>query len=135
MSFVKPMYVIILIVVIAASMFEGYKVYHRIYSIANLSRRFGNQETGTIPRNGDLCEGTGGNGKIVSLGNNAFTLKPKNGSNRIIHLASQVTIKISASSPLASEASLKVGDRVTLVGGPNPDGSFSANGVYVCGGN
>jgi hypothetical protein len=27
---------------------------------------------------------------------------------------------------------LKIGDKVTLVGGPNPDGSFAADDVFVC---
>lgn len=64
-----------------------------------------------------------------------FTLKLKDGGNRIIHLTNQVTIKISASSPSASESDLKIGDRVTLVGASNSDGIFTANGVYVCNGN
>ncbi len=85
---------------------------------------------GEIPQSGDLCGGTGGNGQIVSIGNNKFTIERKDGSKQIINLADQATIKTSAGP--ASLSDLKIGDRVTLVGGPNPDGSFAADTVVVC---
>ena len=86
---------------------------------------------GEIPQSGDLCGGTGGNGQIVSVGNNEFTMKRNDdGSDQVVHLASQATIKTSAGS--ASLSDLKIGYRVTLVGGPNPDGSFTADTVVVC---
>ena len=49
---------------------------------------------GEIPQSGDLCGGTGGNGQIVSVGNNEFTMKRNdNGSDQVVHLTSQATIK------------------------------------------
>ncbi len=88
---------------------------------------------GEIPQSGDLCGGTGGNGQIVSVGNNQFTMKRNDdGSDQVVHLTSQATIKTSAGS--ASLSDLKIGYRVTLVGGPNPDGSFTADTVVVCNG-
>ena len=88
---------------------------------------------GEIPQSGDLCGGTGGNGQIVSVGNNEFTMKRNDdGSDQVVHLAGQATIKTSAGS--ASLSDLKIGYRVTLVGGPNPDGSFTADTVVVCNG-
>jgi hypothetical protein len=87
-----------------------------------------------IPQSEDLCGGTGGNGQIVSIGNNEFTMKRNDdeGSDQVVHLASQATIRTSAGS--ASLSDLKIGYRVTLVGGPNPDGSFTADVVVVCNG-
>ncbi len=86
---------------------------------------------GEIPQSGDLCGGTGGNGQIVSVGNNEFTMKRNDdGSDQIVHLSGGATIKTSAGS--ASLSDLKTGDHVTLVGGPNPDGSFTADTVVVC---
>ena len=86
---------------------------------------------GEIPQSGDLCGGTGGNGQIVSVGNNEFTMKRNDdSSNQVVHLTGQATIKTSAGS--ASLSNLKIGYRVTLVGGPNPDGSFTADTVVVC---
>ncbi len=88
---------------------------------------------GGMPQSGDLCGGTGGNGQIVSVGNNEFTMKRNdNGRDQVIHLTGQATIKTSAGS--ASLSDLKAGYRVTLVGGPNPDGSFTAYMVVLCNG-
>ncbi len=88
---------------------------------------------GEIPQSGDLCGGTGGNGQIVSVGNNEFTMKRNDdGSEQVVHLTGQATIRTSAGSASLSE--LKAGYRVTLVGGPNPDGSFTADTVVVCNG-
>lgn len=90
------------------------------------------------PAGGDLCGGTGGNGQVVSIGNNTFTLKLNNGSNKskqnggnlIVNLTDRSTIETSAGA--ASLSDLKIGDRVTLVGGPNSDGTFTADAVVVC---
>src|SRR5919108_5650462 len=83
---------------------------------------------GEIPQSGDLCGGTGGNGQIVSVGKNEFTMKRNdNGSDQIIHLTDRATIETSTGS--ASLSDLKIGYRVTLIGGPNPDGSFTADTV------
>jgi hypothetical protein len=89
------------------------------------------QHEGAIPTSGDLCGGTGGKGQIVSVGSNEFTMRrTDNGGNQTVHLTSGATIDTSAGP--ASLSDLKIGDRVTLVGGPNPDGSFSADTVVVC---
>jgi hypothetical protein len=86
---------------------------------------------GEIPQSEDLCGGTGGNGQIVSVGTNEFTMKRNDdGSDQVVHLSGQATIKTSAGPILLSD--LKIGYRVTLVGGPNPDGSFTADFVVVC---
>lgn len=85
---------------------------------------------GAIPQSGDLCGGTGGNGQIVSIGNNTFTLKKDDNSNLVVHTTGQTTIKTSRGSISLSD--LKIGNRVTLVGRMNSDGSFNANGVYAC---
>jgi hypothetical protein len=87
---------------------------------------------GEISQSEDLCGGTGGNGQIVSVGTNEFTMKRNDdsGSDQVVHLSGQAIIKTSAGSVSLSD--LKVGYRVTLVGGPNPDGSFTADTVVVC---
>ena len=96
------------------------------------TNNFSNGE-GTIPQSGDLCSGTGGNGKIASVGSNSFTMtRNDNGKNQTVHLTSDATIQTSAGP--ASLSDLKIGDAVTLVGGPNSDGSFTATDVVVCGG-
>lgn len=93
------------------------------------SDRVDNANGGT-PQNGDLCGGTGGNGQIVGVGNGVLTMKRKDGTNQTINLVGQVAVKTSAGS--GSIANLKIGDSITIVGGPNSDGSFTAEAVFVC---
>ena len=117
-----------------------------IFSIV-VAAAFGGYEGVTLADNqGDLCGGTGGNGQIVSVGNNPegkqasngageFTIKRNDGGgnqNQIIHLTGEASIETSTG--FVSLFDLKIGDRVTLVGGPNRDGSFSADAVVVCSG-
>jgi len=118
----KRIYIISIAIIVVATVSSGYT------SMVLAA----NQSEGAIPHSGDLCGGTGGNGQIISVGNNTFTLKQNDGSNKIIHLTDQATIKTSTGSVSLSD--LKVGERVTLVGGPNPDGSFTADTVVVCNG-
>jgi glycopeptide antibiotics resistance protein len=80
---------------------------------------------------GDLCGGTGGNGQVVSIENDAFTLRRNDGEDQIVYLSGRTEIHTPAG--VGSVSDLQTGDRVTLVGGPNPDGSFTADAVFVCG--
>ncbi len=88
------------------------------------------QQEDETPESSNLCGDTGGNGQIISVGNNKFTIERNDGSNQIINLIAEISIKTSAGAGSISD--LKIGDRVTLVGGPNPDGSFTADAVFVC---
>lgn len=127
--------VIIVIAVAAATLYAVYPHGQQVNPRAgagNIQPDHTNNKEGEVPSSGDLCGGTGGNGQIVSVGKNAFTLKYKDSRNQIIKLTGQATIKTSKGS--ASLSDLKEGNRVTLVGGPNPDGSFTADAVFVCNG-
>ncbi len=83
------------------------------------------------PESGDLCGGTGGNGQVVSVGSGDFIMKRNDDSgDQIVRLSERTIINtISGAVPLSE---LKEGMRVTLVGGPNRDGSFTADYVFVC---
>jgi glycopeptide antibiotics resistance protein len=117
----KKLFIGMVIVFVAVAAFDGYK------GVALAA----SQSEGAIPQSGDLCGGTGGIGQIVSVENNSFTIKRQDdGNNQIISLTGQATIRTSAG--VVSLSDLKIGDRVTLVGGPNPNGSFTANTVVVC---
>lgn len=83
----------------------------------------------------DLCGGTGGNGEIVSVGSNTFSLNlnddgKKGGGKLIVNLADRATIETPTGNISASD--LKIGDRVTLVGDNHRDGTFTAEAVVVC---
>jgi glycopeptide antibiotics resistance protein len=96
------------------------------------------QSEGVLPKSGDLCGGTGGNGQIESIGNNSFTLKLNEGGNKkltegsnlVVNLANQATIETSTGPGSLSD--LKIGDRVTLVGDSHRDGTFTADAVVLC---
>jgi glycopeptide antibiotics resistance protein len=68
---------------------------------------------GKISQGVDPCNGTGGTGQIVSLGNNTITIKRNDGINEIINLTDKTTIKNSLGT--LSQSDLKTGDRVTVV--------------------
>lgn len=96
-----------------------------------------NQSEGALPQKGDLCGGTGGNGEIVSVGSNTFTLKLNGGGRKgggilIVNPTDHATIETPAG--YASVSDLKIGERVTLVGDNNRDGTFTADAVVVCNG-
>jgi glycopeptide antibiotics resistance protein len=79
----------------------------------------------------DPCGGTGGIGTIVRAGNDSFTMRRNDdGAKQLVHLAHPTAIETATGSMSASR--LSPGDRVTLVGDPNPDGSFTAATVVVC---
>lgn len=85
----------------------------------------------------DLCSGTGGNGEIISVGNNTFTLKLNDDSKKgsgtlIVNLTNHARIETLAG--FVSLSDLKIGDRVTLVGDNNRDGTFTADTIVVCSG-
>ena len=81
----------------------------------------------------DLCGGTGGIGKIIRFDKAAFTIKRSDGTrDQVIHLTPRSAIR--TPSGLVTMSDLEIGDRVTLVGSPSHDGSFTADTVVVCNG-
>ncbi len=87
-------------------------------------------EQENVSKIGDLCGGTGGTGQITSKENGTFTIKSREGVVQTIKLTQHTDIRNSTGS--ISESDLKIGDHVTLVGGPNSNGSFTADVVLVC---
>ena len=121
----------LIVLAVAAAAFYGHTIYEKSNPQASIGAGGGGGHESAVPQSGDLCDGTGGNGQIESVGNNEFTIKQYHtGTDRLVHLAGGATIETSTGPVSLSD--LKVGDRVTLVGGPNPDGSFTANTVVVC---
>lgn len=91
---------------------------------------YGNKLPATS-QGGNLCGSTNGRGQIVSVGSNSFTVRRNDGTDQLVTLADQATIKTPAGA--GSISFLKTGDRVTIVGQPNADGSETATAVLVCG--
>jgi glycopeptide antibiotics resistance protein len=75
---------------------------------------------------GDLCRGTGGTGRIVSLGGDKLTIQRRDGALQDLHLTDRTVIRTLAGA--VSRADLKTGDHVTVV----IDASEGASAVLVC---
>jgi len=118
---------IVAIFVIAASASAFYMIYPWGRPLVNPGVGAGAQSTeGEIPQHGDLCGGTGGTGEIISMRDNAITIKRQDGVIQIITLTPQTDIR-NSTGPI-SESGLKIGDHVTLV----IDGTKTASTVLVC---
>jgi glycopeptide antibiotics resistance protein len=119
--FMKNLVSLLVILIFIAAVFGGYK------SVVFAA----SQSDSEISPSGDLCGGTGGNGEIVNIGSNTFTLKLREGGgNLIVNLTNRATIETSTGN--ASLSDLKIGDRVTLVGDSHRDGTFTADTVVLC---
>lgn len=79
----------------------------------------------------DPCGGTGGVGQVIRVDEDAFTIRRNDDAKeQLVHVAPRASFR-TASGP-GSLSTLVFGSRVTLVGGPNRDGSFTADTVVVC---
>ena len=130
----KPIYVVILVVVVAATAFWGGMTYEKSktpsFARAGAGGRFGGGFGGG---QGGFGGGNGQrmtpiNGQIVSSGNNTITVKMSDGSSKIIDLTSQTTINKTTK---ASTSDLTTGQQVTAFGLTNSDGSITAQAVNV----
>jgi glycopeptide antibiotics resistance protein len=75
----------------------------------------------------DLCNGTGGIGKILSISENAIIIKSRKGKDELIHITPKTEIK--NSNGIIAKTILKIGDQVTVV----IDETETASLILVCG--
>ncbi|NBO50278.1 MAG: hypothetical protein EBU80_11285 [Chitinophagia bacterium] len=78
----------------------------------------------------DLCNGTGGTGAILSVEKDHFKLKRRDGKEEMIYVTVDTEIMTSNGKTTLSE--LKIGQRVTIVTGPDDHGKMVAAAVLVC---
>lgn len=79
-----------------------------------------------ILQGNDPCNGTGGTGQIIEVGDNSINIRRNDGVVQTIKLTNQTTIKNSDGSVPKSD--LKIGNRVTLV----IDETETASFILVC---
>ncbi|MFN6374623.1 MAG: VanZ family protein [Chitinophagia bacterium] len=79
----------------------------------------------------DPCNGSGGTGEIISLDNNSFILKRADGVEQRIIILKSTRIKSSIGD--LQQSDLKLGDRVTIVTGPDSNIGMTAELVLICG--
>jgi glycopeptide antibiotics resistance protein len=80
----------------------------------------------------DPCRGSGGTGKIVTVGIHEITIKGNDGVSQVIYLTEQT--KISSSAGPVAESDLKVGDGVTIITGMEHNKNLTAAVVLICNG-
>ncbi len=67
-------------------------------------------------------------GEVISLGENTITIKLDNGSNKIVLFSPKTDINKPAS---ASASELKTGEKVTVMGQENSNGSLTAQSIRL----
>jgi len=130
---IKPLYVIILLIVIAGAAFYGGMQYQKSQTRAS----FANGANGQFRRFGQGGQGGFGGGangmmpvrgQVVSSSADSMTIKLMDGSSKIVNLTSQTTI---SKTTTGSATDLKSGETVTAIGTTNSDGSVTAQNVLV----
>ncbi len=121
--------IIIALVAVATLGLYGLSAYEKSQP-ENSGLRVRNEQEGAIPQGRDPCGGTGGIGQIIGVENNTLTVERRDGVHMKVNLTAQTAVATGAGPVSAS--TLRKGNRVTLVGGPNPDGSFAAEAIFVC---
>ena len=121
---IKPLYVLFLVIIIAAAGFYGGMWYQKNQTQASFANG----------ANGQFGRRFGGNGmmpvrgQVVNTGNNTVTVKLNDGSSKIVDLTAQTTINKTTT---GSASDLKSGQEVTAIGMSNSDGSITAQTVLV----
>ncbi len=125
--------VVVAILVGAAGFFGGMKYQQSKQPVFN--RQFGGGQGG---RNGQ-GQGTAGlpagrqgfrpvSGEIISADDKSVTVKLQDGSSKIVLFSSKMTINKAAEGAIAD---LKVGERVSVFGTDNTDGSVTAQNIQL----
>jgi hypothetical protein len=126
----KPVYVVILAVVVAAAAFWGGMTYEKSkaasFAGAGAGGRFAGRFGGGAAGGGQRM--TPVSGQIVNTGSNTITVKLSDGSSKIVDLTGQTMISKSSK---GSASDLTTGQQVTAFGATNSDGSITAQAVNV----
>ncbi len=124
---------IILLLLIVGGVIAG-SVYKNSLSVSSVVQHINLPQTGGLGT-GVSVNGTSLVGSIETLNGNGFTMTLEDGTTKDVQLSATTTIKeMNGSSATSSNLTLdqlSVGERVTVSGSPNQDGSISASRVEV----
>ena len=121
----KPLYVVILVVLVGAGAFFGGMQYQK-------SQRSAGRFTQLSGGQGQFGNRNGQNrpvvGEIVSADDKSITVKLMDGSSKIVILSASTAINKQAT---GSVSDLKTGERVLVIGTQNSDGSVTGQSIQL----
>lgn len=133
----KPFYVVIIAIIVAAAAFYGGMQYEKSKTASFASN------AGMMNGNGSRFGGQGGfggrgfggnganrpvSGQIVSTDNNSITVKMPDGSSKIVNYSGQTKINKATE---GSASDLKSGTNIAVFGTTNSDGSVTAQMISI----
>lgn len=124
MKNIKPLYVLILVVLVAIGAFFGGMQYQKSQRSAGRGQfgggqgQFGNRNGQNRPVTGD----------IISMDDKSITVKLMDGSSKIVILSVTTAVNKQAT---GSASDLKNGERVLVIGTQNSDGSITADNISL----
>ena len=119
----KPLYVLILVVLVGVGAFFGGMQYQKSQRSAGRGQFAGAGQFGN--RNGQNRPVIG---EIVSADDKSITVKLMDGSSKIVILSATTAINKQAT---GSAADLKTGEKVLVLGKENSDGSITAQNIQL----
>lgn len=124
MKNVKTLYVIIAIVLVGVGAFFGGMQYQKSQRTSRNGQLGGQgQFTNRAGQNGRPVSGS-----IISSDSNSITVKLTDGSSKIILFSGTTVVNKQAA---GSQADLKTGERVLVIGKENSDGSITADSISL----
>jgi hypothetical protein len=133
MKSIKPLYVVIIAVLVGAAAFFGGMQYQKMqrpnfaqFGNGQFARQGG--QGGQINRRFGQNGGGAVAGEITSQDDKSITVKMPDGSSKIVILSSTTSINKQAT---GSKDDLKTGERVAVFGQSNSDGSVTAQSIQL----
>lgn len=117
---------LLLVFVGAASFFAGMK--YQQGQRSSVPRQFGGPPGLRAGNSGGRVGFRPLAGEIIAADENSITVKLTDGSSKIILLSDKTSIDKAAD---GSKSDLKIGEKVTVFGTENPDGSISAQNIQL----
>lgn len=127
---IKPIYVLIIVLLVAAAGFYGGMTYQKSQRLS-----FSGGANGQFVGRRFMMGGTGNaqsmmpvRGEIISQSSDSITVKLPDGSSKIVNLTAQTKVNKMTSGAVSD---LKSGVTVTAIGTTNSDGSVTAQDVSI----
>ena len=133
----KPLYVVIIALVVAGAAFFGGMKFQQSKSSGNTQfrqfQRGPNGQNGPSRQGGGNVQGRFGGGRpvmgeIISKDDNSITVKMQDSSTKIVILSNSTSINMASE---GTKSDLTEGTKVGVFGNENPDGSVTAQNVQI----